>query len=307
MISPLLLLQALPLLPLSLSTASPSPPSTTAATYDYIIIGGGTAGLTVANRLSEDPSLSILVIEPGEPQLNNPNVTDISRLAYTYDSPLDWAYETTEQAFGGRRQVMRAGRALGGTSAINGAAYARAERIQLDALYGLGNGTTTWSWSWPWTWERMLPYYKKSETVRAPNASQVAAGASIISGYHGDSGPVQVGFLDMGNDTRHTGDVDGEVNFTTGLNRTHACTARHAPSSLSSSSSPSASIPDQGPPANDAPLRSSITDMETRGTLCDEPRAPVESAGNDRVCNGHSDQWTDDKRTGKSDGICRWE
>jgi choline dehydrogenase-like flavoprotein len=99
-------------------TTATTPPSS--QTYDYIIIGGGTAGLTLANRLSENPSVSTLVIEPGESQLNNPNVTDISRLAYTYDSPLDWAYETTVQEFGGGRQVMRAGRALGGTSAMNG-------------------------------------------------------------------------------------------------------------------------------------------------------------------------------------------
>lgn len=89
--------------------------------YDYIIVGGGTAGLTVANRLSEDPSVSILVIEPGQAEFDNPDVTDISRLAYTYDSPIDWAYETTKQSFGGRRQIMRAGKALGGTSVMNGA------------------------------------------------------------------------------------------------------------------------------------------------------------------------------------------
>lgn len=89
--------------------------------YDYIIVGGGTAGLTVANRLSEGPSVSILVIEPGQAEIDNPDVTDISRLAYTYDSRIDWAYETTEQSFGGRRQIMRAGKALGGTSVMNGA------------------------------------------------------------------------------------------------------------------------------------------------------------------------------------------
>lgn len=60
-----------------------------------------------------------------------------------------------------------------------GAAYARTERVQLDALHDLGN-TNNWSWSWPWTWEGMLPYYKKRETVCAPNVSQVAAGASIV-------------------------------------------------------------------------------------------------------------------------------
>lgn len=85
---------------LACTTATPPIKSTT---YDYIIIGGGTAGLTLANQLSENPRVSVLVIEPGESRLDNPNVTDISRLAYTYDSPLDWAYETTVQEFGGRK------------------------------------------------------------------------------------------------------------------------------------------------------------------------------------------------------------
>jgi hypothetical protein len=56
----------------------------------------------------------------------------------------------------------------------------------------------------------MLPYYKKSETVRAPNASQVAAGASVTPEFHGDSGPVQVGFLNMGNKTTNDDDNESE-------------------------------------------------------------------------------------------------
>ncbi|KAL2810355.1 putative glucose oxidase [Aspergillus granulosus] len=190
---------------LNLVTIIQSTFATASTVYDYIIVGGGTAGLTVANRLSEDPTVSILVIESGQSQLDNPNVTDISRLAYTYDSPLDWAYETTEQAFGGRRQVMRAGRALGGTSVMNGAAYARGERIQLDALSTLGNAN--------WTWDSLFPYYLKSEGVRLPNSTQSAAGASIIAAYHGVSGRISVGFTDI----RRT-----ENDFSPVLNRTFA-------------------------------------------------------------------------------------
>lgn len=106
---------------LFLLVATTSTAASSSRDYDYIIVGGGTAGLTVANRLSDDPSVSILVIEPGQAEFDNPDVTDISRLAYTYDSPIDWAYKTTEQSFGGRRQIMRAGKALGGTSVMNGA------------------------------------------------------------------------------------------------------------------------------------------------------------------------------------------
>ncbi|PYI30555.1 putative glucose oxidase [Aspergillus indologenus CBS 114.80] len=182
------------LLALPLITALAVTNAAAATSYDYIIVGGGTAGLTVANRLSEDPAVSVLIIEPGQIELNNPNVTDITRLAYTYDSPLDWAYQTTEQKFGNRRQVMRARRALGGTSC----AYARAEHAQIDALQALGNTS--------WTWDNLFPYYLKSGKV------------------HGENGRVQVGFMDI---TLHDDDGDDDdddegFDLTAALNRTLA-------------------------------------------------------------------------------------
>lgn len=94
--------------------------SVIAAEYFYIIVGGGTSGLAVANRLSEDPDVSVLIIEAGDSVYDNPNVTDISRIASTLNTPFDWAYQTTEQSFGGREQVIHAGKALGGSSVLNG-------------------------------------------------------------------------------------------------------------------------------------------------------------------------------------------
>lgn len=89
--------------------------------YDYIIVGGGTSGLVVANRLSEDPNVSVLVIEAGDSVLNNPNVTDASGPGRALGSDIDWQYESTSQTYAGNQpQVFRAGKALGGTSTING-------------------------------------------------------------------------------------------------------------------------------------------------------------------------------------------
>jgi choline dehydrogenase-like flavoprotein len=89
--------------------------------YDYIIVGGGTSGLVVANRLSEDYNVSVAVIEAGDVELYNPNITDTSKYGNAFGTAIDWQYESVPQAYAGNAsQVMRAGKALGGTSNING-------------------------------------------------------------------------------------------------------------------------------------------------------------------------------------------
>jgi choline dehydrogenase-like flavoprotein len=89
--------------------------------YDYIIVGGGTSGLVVANRLSEDYNVSVAVIEAGGVELYNPNITDTSKYGNAFGTPIDWQYESVPQTYAGDTpQVLRAGKALGGTSNING-------------------------------------------------------------------------------------------------------------------------------------------------------------------------------------------
>jgi choline dehydrogenase-like flavoprotein len=89
--------------------------------YDYIIVGGGTSGLVVANRLSENYNVSVAVIEAGGVELYNPNITDTSKYGNAFGTPIDWQYESVPQTYAGDApQVLRAGKALGGTSNING-------------------------------------------------------------------------------------------------------------------------------------------------------------------------------------------
>jgi choline dehydrogenase-like flavoprotein len=89
--------------------------------YDYIIVGGGTSGLVVANRLSEDYNVSVAVIEAGGVELYNPNITDTSKYGNAFGTAVDWQYESVPQTYAGNAsQVLRAGKALGGTSNING-------------------------------------------------------------------------------------------------------------------------------------------------------------------------------------------
>lgn len=91
--------------------------------FDFVIIGGGTAGLAVASRLSEIPDITIAVIEAGKDEGDNPNVTSVAEYGGTagQGTQIDWAYETVEQRYAGGRKIgFHAGRAWGGTSTING-------------------------------------------------------------------------------------------------------------------------------------------------------------------------------------------
>ncbi|KAJ5767246.1 uncharacterized protein N7511_004862 [Penicillium nucicola] len=158
--------------------------------YDFVIVGGGTSGLVVANRLSEMTGYTVAVIEAGDSVLNNANVTDVSGYGRSFGTNIDWAYVTENQTYaGGKKQIMRAGKAIGGTSVINGMSYTRAETVQIDLWEKVGNKG--------WNWNSLFPYYKKSEGFQVPTPDQVAAGADYYISYHGEKGPLKVGWPRM--------------------------------------------------------------------------------------------------------------
>jgi choline dehydrogenase-like flavoprotein len=163
------------------------PLCTAQTSYDYIIIGGGTAGLVLANRLSTNPNLTVAVIEAGASVLNNPNVTSVTSYGLSLNSPIDYADVSAPQKYTGNRTLQyNAGKALGGTSAINGMTYLRAESVQIDAWEELGNEE--------WSWEDLLPFYLKSESFQSPTEEQSANGATFEHSAHGYEGPVAVGW-----------------------------------------------------------------------------------------------------------------
>ncbi|KAJ5746209.1 hypothetical protein N7520_011391 [Penicillium odoratum] len=158
-------------------------------TYDYIVVGGGTSGLVVANRLSELNNVTVLVIEAGGSVFNNPNVTDTGGYGKAFGTAIDWAYKTVEQKWGGRKpQIVRAGKALGGTSTINGMVYLRAQTSQIDAWEKLGNEG--------WNWENLFPYFKKGEQFQVPTDYPFLDGSGVTydPAYHGYDGPLKVGW-----------------------------------------------------------------------------------------------------------------
>ncbi|KAK8191689.1 hypothetical protein IWZ00DRAFT_523926 [Phyllosticta capitalensis] len=155
--------------------------------YDYIVVGGGTCGLAVASRLTENSNVTVLVIEAGESVYDNANVTSFDGYQSAFNTAIDWLYKTEAQTHAdGRALVLHQGKAIGGTSTINGMSYTRVDAAQIDAWQEIGNEG--------WTWDNLYPYYRKQETFQIPNKHQEAGGSSYIKSYHGFKGPVSIGW-----------------------------------------------------------------------------------------------------------------
>ncbi|CAL1545466.1 unnamed protein product [Lymnaea stagnalis] len=147
--------------------------------YDYIIIGGGSAGCVLANRLSEDFSKKILLLEAGHDDRNHPTVSIPARAFESAHSEIDWDYYTVPQkhalkAFKNQTGWWHRGKILGGTSNVNEMIYTR----------GLPKDYDSWNIQ-GWTFQDVLPYFLKSEDNE--NADFVK------TGFHKMGGPLKVG------------------------------------------------------------------------------------------------------------------
>ncbi|WP_045408853.1 GMC family oxidoreductase [Vibrio jasicida] len=145
--------------------------------YDFIVVGGGSAGCVLASRLTEDPDVTVCLLEAGGTDSSPFIHTPVGVVAMMPTKINNWGFETVPQAgLNGRKGYQPRGKTLGGSSSINAMMYARGHQYDYDLWASLSNEG--------WSYDDCLPYFKKAENNEVHQDD-----------YHGQSGPLNVANL----------------------------------------------------------------------------------------------------------------
>ncbi|KAH9904271.1 hypothetical protein F4778DRAFT_731923 [Xylariomycetidae sp. FL2044] len=166
------------------------PGGTVRQEYDYVIVGGGAAGLVVASRLSEDVGVNVLVIEAGILDDDDYRIMAPGSIGREWAADLDYGFNTLPQTFlNGATRGFPQGKAVGGGTLLNGLVWTRASAADFDSWAGsLGNEG--------WSWDDLEPYFLRSEDYNGTvtQFSSVEMDVAPVEADHSETGPVQVSY-----------------------------------------------------------------------------------------------------------------
>jgi choline dehydrogenase len=156
--------------------------------YDYIVVGAGSAGCAVAARLSEDPGKTVLLLEAGQESAGVEAISSPPLWPTNFMSAVDWGYQTEPQSGTDDRQHLCVrGKVMGGSSAINAMVFVRGDRAVYDAW--ADSGATGWDY------DSLLPYFKRSETSPSGDARFRGSAGPLRPAPAEQPNPISVAFV----------------------------------------------------------------------------------------------------------------
>ena len=168
--------------------------SSEAIEFDYIIVGAGSAGCVLANRLSADGKHSVLLLEAGPKDSNIWIHVPLGYGKLFKEKTVNWMYQTEpEPGLGGRQVFQPRGKVLGGSSSINGLLYVRGQHEDYDRWRQRGNSG--------WGYDDVLPYFKKAENQQRGGDKYHGAGGPLPVSDLGHPDPLSAAFIDAAAET----------------------------------------------------------------------------------------------------------
>ncbi|GAA1073571.1 GMC family oxidoreductase [Nocardiopsis metallicus] len=165
--------------------------------FDYVIVGAGSAGCVLAARLSEDPDISVCLIEAG-PADTFDRIHVPSTFGHLFRTELDWDYHTHEEPHLGRRKVyLPRGRVLGGTSSINTMIYVRGNRADFDGWGQEG-----------WAYDDLMPYFLRAEDNERGASRFHGTGGPLSVSENRSRNPMSTAFLEAAGQAGHPANDD---------------------------------------------------------------------------------------------------